>query len=236
MTVKNRTQVKICGKEYTLKGLESNEYIYKVASYIDDKMTKIMSLDPRLSENMAAVLAALNIADDYFKVSEKREHPIIFKEGAKIYRNEIEKYQFEVNKALNDYMILEEENKRIINENNLYKEELSSLKRELFDERQNKGACFKDIENYIQEIELYKQELKRNKEDIDKVNKLKEIVSGLGAEIKVHRKNEDRYKEEINRKNEKIESLTLANERLANENLILNNKDKELHSDKREHK
>jgi hypothetical protein len=38
MTSKNRLEVRIAGKDYKLVGIESEEYIQKLALYIDKKM------------------------------------------------------------------------------------------------------------------------------------------------------------------------------------------------------
>ena len=37
MTVKNKVYVRIAGKDYTLMGVESDEYIQKIGMYIDKK-------------------------------------------------------------------------------------------------------------------------------------------------------------------------------------------------------
>jgi len=70
MEVKNKVNVRIAGKDYTLVGVESEEYIQKIGLYIDRKMNEIMKINPRLSTSMAAVLTAINIADDYYKTYE----------------------------------------------------------------------------------------------------------------------------------------------------------------------
>ena len=43
MAVKNTTQVLIGGKIMTLSGYESEEYLQKVAYYINNKMTELVS-------------------------------------------------------------------------------------------------------------------------------------------------------------------------------------------------
>lgn len=60
-------KVRICNNEYLIKGNESQEYIEKIALFVDKKMSAIMRESPQLSVSMAAVLASVNIADDYFK-------------------------------------------------------------------------------------------------------------------------------------------------------------------------
>ena len=47
MAVKNTTQVLIGGKIITLSGYESEEYLQKVASYMNNKMTELGQLSVR---------------------------------------------------------------------------------------------------------------------------------------------------------------------------------------------
>ena len=65
-TSKNHTQVLIGGKVFTLSGYESEEYLQRVSSYINHKMTECASMDGyrRQTAEMRSILLALNIADD----------------------------------------------------------------------------------------------------------------------------------------------------------------------------
>ena len=69
MASKNNTDVVIGGKVFTVSGYESEEYLQKVASYINGKMSEYNREDSyrRLSSEMRANRMYLNIADDYFK-------------------------------------------------------------------------------------------------------------------------------------------------------------------------
>ena len=75
MSSKNKTQVIIAGKIYTLSGYESEEYLQKVAAYLNGKITEFRGMDGyhRLSQEMRSILLNLNIADDYFTVRKKIE-------------------------------------------------------------------------------------------------------------------------------------------------------------------
>ncbi|GBF32724.1 hypothetical protein DCCM_0920 [Desulfocucumis palustris] len=66
----NRVVVDIFGVQYNLKGEEPVEHLEELASMVDRKMREINSRNPRLNMSQAAVLAALNIADDYLKLKE----------------------------------------------------------------------------------------------------------------------------------------------------------------------
>ncbi len=73
MAAKNSTQVIISGKIYTLSGYESEEYLQRVAAYLNGKISELRNLDgyQRLSSDMKGILLNLNTADDYFKMKNK---------------------------------------------------------------------------------------------------------------------------------------------------------------------
>ncbi|MCM8711969.1 cell division protein ZapA [Clostridium sp. SYSU_GA19001] len=63
----NVITVTINGVEYNLRGEENEEYLHKVARYVDKRLKTIMDSNPKLSVAAAAILTALNAADDMFK-------------------------------------------------------------------------------------------------------------------------------------------------------------------------
>ena len=73
MSSKTDTEVIIDGKVFTLSGYESEEYLQKVASYINNKISEYNKLDSYRRQPMdtQAVLLQLNIADDYFKAKKQ---------------------------------------------------------------------------------------------------------------------------------------------------------------------
>lgn len=73
MANKTDTEVIIGGKLYTLSGYESEEYLQKVASYINNKISDYMKMDAfrRQPLDTQNVLLQLNIADDYFKAKKQ---------------------------------------------------------------------------------------------------------------------------------------------------------------------
>ena len=70
LTARNKVDIRIAGKDYTVVGVESEEYIQRVGLYIDKKMNEIIKFNSKLSTSMAAVLTAINVADDFFKSHE----------------------------------------------------------------------------------------------------------------------------------------------------------------------
>lgn len=73
MSSKTDTEVLIGGKVYTLSGYESEEYLQKVALYINNKLNEYHKIDnfKRQSLDAQCVLLELNIADDYFKAKKQ---------------------------------------------------------------------------------------------------------------------------------------------------------------------
>lgn len=69
MSGRTDTEVIIGGKVFTLSGYESEEYLQKVASYINNKINEYNNVEgfKRQSSDLQNVLLQLNIADDFFK-------------------------------------------------------------------------------------------------------------------------------------------------------------------------
>ncbi len=65
--MKEKLSITIAGAEYTLRGAEDEEYTRKVAAHLDTKISEILrSANVSLVE--AAILAGMNIGDEYYKV------------------------------------------------------------------------------------------------------------------------------------------------------------------------
>lgn len=73
MSSKTDTEVIIGGKVFTLSGYESEEYLQKVASYINNKINEYNKVESfrRQPMDTQGVLLQLNIADDYFKAKKQ---------------------------------------------------------------------------------------------------------------------------------------------------------------------
>ena len=73
MSAKKVINVIIGNKMYTLSGYEEEDYLQKVATYINHKIDEVEKLESYslLSSDMKHVLLNLNIADDYFKAKDR---------------------------------------------------------------------------------------------------------------------------------------------------------------------
>jgi len=66
-------RIRIRDQEYLLQGDEGEEQILRLAQYVNEKLKEVEENTEGLSEKKAAILAALNIANDYFQAVEKRD-------------------------------------------------------------------------------------------------------------------------------------------------------------------
>lgn len=75
MSSKNDLKVLIGSKVYTLSGYESEEYLQKIALYINNKLNELGQMPEykRMSTDMQKILLELNIADDYHKARKRIE-------------------------------------------------------------------------------------------------------------------------------------------------------------------
>ena len=71
--MKNRVVVTIGGKDYTMVAVEDEEYVRRCAALVDQQLQEV-TRDSRLSQADAAVLAAMNVADQYLKEMEASEN------------------------------------------------------------------------------------------------------------------------------------------------------------------
>ena len=133
MTDRTKVDVLIAGNMYTLIGVESDEYIQRVGLYVDRKMNEVLKINSKLSTSTAAILTAINIADDFFKA---HENELSFKK-------EIVSSKLEIERLISDNSTLEELNdeltekiKGIQIENAKREAELAELRKSITSHRQ----------------------------------------------------------------------------------------------------
>ena len=71
--MRNHITVTIADQEFALVAAEDESYVRKVAAHVDAQIREV-SQDGRISAVNAATLAALNIADEYYKEQESSEN------------------------------------------------------------------------------------------------------------------------------------------------------------------
>lgn len=65
-------RVKMDGETYPVRGRATEAYVRLLAGYVDQKIAEVRKVQPNLPRHRAAILAALNLADDLEKL--KREN------------------------------------------------------------------------------------------------------------------------------------------------------------------
>jgi|Deesub1362A_J573_1020465.scaffolds.fasta_scaffold00180_36 cell division protein ZapA len=63
-----KTEVQILGQKYLLKGEASEEHMQALARYVDDKIREVLNGSPGMHPTKAAILAALEIADELYRL------------------------------------------------------------------------------------------------------------------------------------------------------------------------
>lgn len=157
----NTITVRISGIEYNLKGEEPEEYLHKVAIYVDKKMQEIIDNNNMLSSSSACVLTAINATDEMFKAKSERnellERSKQFEEDNKSLGIQIEsmKHEVEAIQKINTEL----QNRMKINEESYQKHEEeneSKLTREM-------DILQETAEKYINECTRLKTENKEMK-------------------------------------------------------------------------
>ena len=73
MKTKNEVEVLIGGEKYTICGYESDDYLQKIATYINRKRDELNkgAASTLISNDTRVVLTEINIADDYFNAENR---------------------------------------------------------------------------------------------------------------------------------------------------------------------
>ncbi len=169
MTEKRRINVLIDGRSFTIVGAEDEKYIRELASYVDLNIKKLANKNEKLSPAMAVTLAAVNIADEYYRLQEK------YKELDKRAKEPLEKYDilkeelFESNErvkemenrslSFQDEMIKIKLSKEdLFKEMNLLREQLEQQRnKETMLEKENKDCKDDYFKSQLEIVELKKQ-------------------------------------------------------------------------------
>ncbi len=67
-------EVTILGQKYTVKGDAPEDYMKKLAAFVDEKLKEVYNNSPNITPLKAAILASMNIADELQKLKEAQEN------------------------------------------------------------------------------------------------------------------------------------------------------------------
>ena len=71
--MKKALDVEILGQKLTISSDAEEGYMLKVAGYVDDKMQELMQATKPVAKSNVAMLAALNIADEYHRLKDTHD-------------------------------------------------------------------------------------------------------------------------------------------------------------------
>ena len=70
---KQKITVTVAGKSYTLVSSDPPEYVKRIAAYVDQKMRETATVTT-LTNEQAAVLTCLNLAEEVMKAQDENRH------------------------------------------------------------------------------------------------------------------------------------------------------------------
>ena len=77
MATSKPVKVSIMGQEYNVRTDANPKYIKKVAKFVEDRMKEIQEAAPDTTSQLRiAVLAAMNVTDEYFSTMQKKNEAI----------------------------------------------------------------------------------------------------------------------------------------------------------------
>jgi cell division protein ZapA len=157
---KTRVTVEIMGQQYKMLGEASEEYLHSIALHVDKKMRELSRTGKAMNNTMLAVLTALNITDEYFKL--KQELEMAQKQTAKP-EKDLEDARYQLRKS---------------------REEAQRLKKEMEDLKQQLANSQEEAANIYSE---WLKVQKDSKEAKDRIERLEEQKKELETQIKALR-------------------------------------------------
>lgn len=150
MNTKNDVEVIINGKQYTISGYESSEYLQRIATHINDKYAEFKQDEGynRLDADMRNILLAINLSDDYYKVQESIQD--LQKE-----KEDLEKEIFNM------------------------KHDMIAMKSRLEEQEKKMGELRKDKKHSEHEVIRLETELKNAKEDNETLISIQNIAGAV---------------------------------------------------------
>ena len=71
--MKKQYHIRVLGEDISVLSDSGDEHVETVVKYVNDKVKEIQNTTKKINTVHVAILAALNIADEYYKVKEIKE-------------------------------------------------------------------------------------------------------------------------------------------------------------------
>lgn len=74
--MKKAIEVTIMGQKFLVRSESNEDYVSKVAGYVDGKVNEVLSNTKSVASMQVALLTAMNIADEFFKFRGDKEEKL----------------------------------------------------------------------------------------------------------------------------------------------------------------
>ncbi len=74
--MKKTTEISIMGQKFMVKSDSNDDYVRRIAGFVDLKINEVMSSTKSVASLNVAILAAMNIADEYFKFKREQDEKL----------------------------------------------------------------------------------------------------------------------------------------------------------------
>jgi len=74
--VKRTMEISIMGQKFMIKSESDDDYVNRVAKFVDDRINEVMQNTKSVASINVAILAAMNIADEYFRFKQDKEQKL----------------------------------------------------------------------------------------------------------------------------------------------------------------
>lgn len=180
----NIITVKVNGIEYNLKGEEQEEYLHKIAGFVDKKIKFIMDNNNKLGTSSAAVLVAMNAADDMFKSIEEYKK---LKDTVELIQKDNKELKEQYQSLKNQFKHIEDYNSELqlkikgFQNNSILKQKEDELESLMESSKESLSQC-KDLKSENKELKFVVQSYKYKIMDLE--HKLLEYQLELAKEKK----------------------------------------------------
>lgn len=163
---KNKVTVNINGNEYIIRGEESEEEMLKIASYVDGKIRDMTLKNIKLNPTFAAVLSALNITNELFKLKIEFEE---LKSSSQDPIKQLNELKIEFNNVVAQNVKLQDQGDTYSKDLSKSDEELKNIKEQyesIYNDYVNKNE---ELSKSYREFELMRREKENKQKEFERV-------------------------------------------------------------------
>jgi len=74
--VKKTTEIAIMGQKFMIKSDSDEDYVHRIAGFVDQRINEVMQSTKSVASLNVAILAAMNIADEFFKFQRNHDEKV----------------------------------------------------------------------------------------------------------------------------------------------------------------